>query len=189
MTIKRTIKLYGSLAKKYGKEHTVNAETTFMLFRGLTHILGRGFKKHIADGKWTIHKNSKTTGKALSELQVHQELTDDVHTLHITPAIKGSHGGAAWLEIIVGAVLIYASWGTNPTGWAMVGMGLGMSLVMGGLTQLLAKSPTSGSSEQSYNFNGPVNNTEQGGPVPLIYGKVGNVGGTLISAGISYERI
>ena len=38
----------------------------------------------------------------------------------------------------------------------------------------------------SYNFNGPVNTTAQGNPVPLLYGEM-FVGSATISAGIYSE--
>jgi len=38
----------------------------------------------------------------------------------------------------------------------------------------------------SYNFNGPVNTTAQGNPVPLLYGEL-FVGSSTISAGIYSE--
>ncbi|MNL81044.1 Bacteriophage lambda tail assembly protein I [compost metagenome] len=38
----------------------------------------------------------------------------------------------------------------------------------------------------SYNFNGPVNTTAQGNPVPLLYGRM-IVGSSVISAGIYAE--
>ena len=38
-------------------------------------------------------------------------------------------------------------------------------------------------------FNGPVNSTEQGIAVPVIYGRVRNAGAATISAGISVEQM
>ena len=188
MTIRKIV-LYGEAAKKFGKEHQVDADTTFMVFRGLTHILGRAFKQTIINGKFRIFKNTKGSVKknALSELQVHQELAQDVHTLHVVPVIKGASGQ---LRIVVGLVLMaYGTFGTAYGGgpWAT---SLGASLVIGGVASLIAPTPPSaGASLHSFNFNGPQNSTAQGGPVPLVYGKVGNIGGTMISAGMTYERI
>ena len=188
MTV-RTIKLYGDAGKKFGKEHKVDADTTFMLFRGLTHLLGIGFKKYIKTGTWRVLKNTNTKSEknALTEFDVHKDLDDSVHTLHIVPVIAGA---GAWVRIIIGAVLVaYGTFGQAYGGgpWAT---SLGMGLMLGGVAQLMTPSPkAAGASAQSFNFNGPQNNTAQGGPVPIVYGQVRAVGGTLISAGINYDRI
>ena len=69
---------------------------------------------------------------------------------------------------------------------------LGTALMLGGVMQLLSPqqkglsakdSPDNGA---SYNFNGPVNTTAQGNPVPLLYGEL-IVGSAVISAGIYSE--
>ena len=69
---------------------------------------------------------------------------------------------------------------------------LGTALMLGGVMQLLSPqqkglsakdSPDNGA---SYHFNGPVNTTAQGNPVPLLYGEL-IVGSAVISAGIYSE--
>ena len=66
---------------------------------------------------------------------------------------------------------------------------MGASLIMGGVIELLTpqqKVTSSGDSADntpSYNFNGPVNTTAQGHPVPLAYGEV-MTGSAVISAGV-----
>lgn len=66
---------------------------------------------------------------------------------------------------------------------------VGFMLMMSGVTQMLSPQPkglSTGngvSNEPSYAFNGVVNTTAQGGPVPLGYGRM-IVGSAVISAGI-----
>ncbi|MCH3763267.1 tail assembly protein, partial [Campylobacter coli] len=69
---------------------------------------------------------------------------------------------------------------------------LGLSMMLGGVAQMLSPQqrllsardrPENGA---SYNFNGPVNTTAQGNPVPLLYGEM-FVGSATISAGIYSE--
>jgi predicted phage tail protein len=187
----RNVVLHGIAAKRYGAKHEVDADTTYMLFRGLSHKLGVGFKKLIADNKWRILKNeNKNVRKnALSEMQIHNVL-DDIKTIHIVPVLEGS---GAVFRVIVGAVLIaYGTFGQAYGGgpWATK---LGMALVLGGVAQMIAPVPRASGLNQSlqmtsYNFSGPQNNVQQGGPVPLVYGKVGNVGGTVISLGLTYQK-
>ncbi|MNS78223.1 Bacteriophage lambda tail assembly protein I [compost metagenome] len=71
-------------------------------------------------------------------------------------------------------------------------MSMGIAMAMGGVVQMLspqqkglsaADSPENGA---SYNFNGPVNTSAQGNPVPLLYGRM-IVGSSVISAGIFAE--
>lgn len=76
-------------------------------------------------------------------------------------------------------------------GYAMAAQ-LGVSMMLGGVVQMLSPvqkglstkdGPDNGA---SYNFNGPVNTTAQGNPVPLLYGEI-IVGSATISAGIYAE--
>jgi len=60
----------------------------------------------------------------------------------------------------------------------------GASLVLGGLAQMLAKNPQKPNDSASYLFNGPVNTTEQGNAVPVLYGRL-IIGSQVISASLS----
>lgn len=70
----------------------------------------------------------------------------------------------------------------------------GASLVLQGVSALLAPSPdTSGPVEapaarRSFLFTGSTNTIEQGGPVPILYGRM-RVGSSVVSAGLSIEPI
>jgi predicted phage tail protein len=74
--------------------------------------------------------------------------------------------------------------------------GLGLAMFASGILQMLSPTPEipdySGrekpDSRPSYLFDGPVNTTEQGGPIPLIYGEV-LVGSTIISTSLDVEDI
>ena len=99
----------------------------------------------------------------------------------------------------MGVALIVASfipglnaiaWGSMTLSGAMASMGMAMAL--GGLVQMLSPQQRALSAKDgpnngaSYNFNGPVNTTAQGNPVPLLYGEL-FVGSSTISAGIYSE--
>lgn len=72
----------------------------------------------------------------------------------------------------------------------------GATMVLGGVSQLLTSAPkvndygsrNAADSRPSFVFTGPVNVTEQGGPVPLVYGKC-RVGSIVVSAGLRAEQI
>jgi predicted phage tail protein len=109
----------------------------------------------------------------------------------LAPILAGSK--SKWAGIILGAALIAFAM-TNPFGWAampflgsnlgVVAFGMGASLVLGGIAQLLAPTPKAAdpSDKPSYLFNGPVQTSQQGYPVPVGYGEL-IVGGAVISAG------
>ena len=69
-------------------------------------------------------------------------------------------------------------------------LSFGASLVLGGLSQMLAQTPDTSSRGQgqgldsaSYLFNGPVNTTQQGNPVPILYGRL-IIGSQVVSASV-----
>lgn len=64
--------------------------------------------------------------------------------------------------------------------------GVGMMMVAGQLLQMLSPQPDTGDAEEraeNYLFSGAVNTTRQGGPVPLVYGRM-LTGSSTISASI-----
>ena len=93
-------------------------------------------------------------------------------------------GAGAVGRIVVGAVLMIASPVLGP--WAFQ---VGLSMVIGGVIEALTPRPHMDKVDQSerkdktsYYFNGPVNTTQQGVPVPLIYGRNVLVGSHVVSA-------
>jgi predicted phage tail protein len=69
---------------------------------------------------------------------------------------------------------------------------VGIAMVAGGVMQMLSPqakglgTQDSPNNRPSYSFNGPVNTSVQGNPVPLLYGRM-TVGSAVISAGIYSE--
>lgn len=67
----------------------------------------------------------------------------------------------------------------------------GLTMALTGVSQMLSPQPkasTPADANPSYLFSGPANAVEQGGPVPLIYGRM-RVGSTVISSAIDNEII
>lgn len=106
--------------------------------------------------------------------------------IRISPIIIGSKR-AGLLQTIVGAVLIVLSPFTNGATLAP-----GLALVAGGVIQMLSPqakglgTQDTPNNRPSYSFNGAVNTSVQGNPVPLLYGRM-IVGSAVISAGIYSE--
>jgi predicted phage tail protein len=90
----------------------------------------------------------------------------------------------------------------NPMGWAASGAFLsqstlysvGTAMILGGVSQMIAPTPKAAEpyeppeNKPSYSFNGAVNTTAQGHPVPVGYGRL-IVGSAVISAGIDVDEV
>ncbi len=93
--------------------------------------------------------------------------------------------------VVAGAAISYFSAGSL-SGIGVPMMQMGGAMMLGGVVQLLSPQQRSLSAKDgpqngaSYNFNGPVNTSAQGNPVPVVYGEL-IVGSATISAGIYAE--
>lgn len=179
----QTILLSGSLAKLFGRRHRVVTRG------GWRDIMGYfkqfpGFEEHMAESSSKGLRYAVFNGKEnISQSDLEKPTGRDV--IRIVPVITGSKR-AGILQTIVGAVLLVASiWfpGLAPAGIAMVA---------GGVIQMLSPqakglgTQDTPNNRPSYSFNGAVNTSVQGNPVPLLYGRM-IVGSAVISAGIYSE--
>ena len=126
--------------------------------------------------------------------------------ISIVPVLAGA--GAAG-RIIAGIAIIALSFGIGAIASAGVALGglagigsvgtifvgIGASLVLGGVAQLLAPTPkiatgpdTQNDPRKSYSFSGIQNTSRQGVPVPIVYGET-IVGSVVISAGIDTVQV
>lgn len=115
--------------------------------------------------------------------------------IRIVPHIAGSGDGL--FQVILGAALIGASLipGLNAALWSGASsmlLGMGVSMVLGGITGMLFKPPTAEAPEEkdkpSYAFNGPVNTSLEGNPVSVLFGRL-IVGSQVVSADIRTSEI
>ena len=99
-------------------------------------------------------------------------------------------GGAAVAE----GTLITATAYSSVAAYAATGMMVvGTALVMSGISNLLFSptTPQARDAEEQYTssyFNGAVNLTAQGNPIPLVYGKL-RVGSQVVSAGLLTSKV
>ena len=161
-----------------------------------------GFLNDIRIGKFHVLKGNLDEPFDFGENKVSLLLQyEDDEPFHIMPAVEGAGGNNGWVTAIIGVVLIAATWyagGVGGLGAVLgetagtavyeVGMAMGISLVLTGVSQLLSPTPqvsTKGyereAEKPSFVFNGPVNRTEQGGPVTLVYGEI--VTGSIVAGG------
>ena len=135
--------------------------------------------------------------KNLKEEQLTEEAEE--REIRIAPVLQGAGFGSIF-KIILGVVLVVvsyfipASWGVWGEVLAVAAQGAGMSLAMTGITEMLTPkglSARDGPKNRRFRtpFNGPVNTTAQGNPVPVGYGRM-IIGSAVISAGIySADRL
>lgn len=190
------VRLYGQL-RKFGRDFKfdVNSkrEVIDMIscqIKGFREFLINAEKKGLAFAIFEDKKN-------LNEKELEMTAVEG-KTIRIAPIIIGSKSGGLF-QVVLGVVLIAASIYFAPAsavGYgalaAKAGVGLGVSLIAGGLSSMLSPSPKipkgyeQDGNVASYGFGGAVTTTAQGNPVALIYGER-EVGGAIGSAGIYGE--
>lgn len=182
------IKLSGSLAQKFGREHRRSLDTgkTREVFKALKATLP-GFEDEIKrldrlGMRFAIFRNGRNVGEEEFDRSGTKEI-------RIVPVVSGSKRGGL-LQTIVGAVIFAASFVVpGMQGW---GQALGASLMAGGVIQMLspqAKGLSQSAAPEnlpSYAFGSAKNTTASGNPVPICIGER-RWGGAVISASIRAE--
>lgn len=181
----RTVRLYGRLGSRFGRAHRLAVGSAAEAVRALCVLLP-GFKQELA--------SSKDRGVNYAVFLGRRNITRDElglppgrDDIRIAPVLQGSKR-AGIFQTILGVALVVIGVVTQQYQLAYAGA----AMALGGVVQML--SPTSlglaakdgPDNGASYNFNGPVNTTAQGNPVPLLYGRM-IVGSAVVSAGIYAE--
>lgn len=184
----KTIKLYGILAKKFGKQFKLDVANTREAIRALSAQIP-GFEKFM------LHAHEHGLGFAvyqgkhnISEYEI--DMSTDAAVIKIVPKVIGAGGDNGVLQVVLGVVLVVAGYftfgATSPYGMALIGAGVGMAI--GGITQMLM--PTVDTTQDgnldgnraNKGFGGAVTTVAQGNPVPVLRGRR-EIGGFIVSAG------
>lgn len=185
----KTIILLGELGKRYGRKHLLDVKSPAEAIRALC----ANFKDFAGFVSTSQERNVGyrviNVGESINADQLHHPAG---RTITIAPVIAGA-GGGGLVNIILGGTLIAASILLPPGPWTQPLFTIGAAMALGGAAQLLSPVPkvdaNSGEEiKQSYVFNGAVNTSSQGQPVPFGYGRM-IVGSAVISAGIVVEDI
>lgn len=197
----RTIRIYGRLAKflkrrKFEAEVSSAAEAVRFLLANFPQL-----EQHMADQHYRVSVGSyDLTEQELGDPSGEQEIK-------IVPVVTGAGtvgriiAGVALVALSLlfapGAALAGGLFTLGPTA-VSIGVGIGVSLVLGGVAQLLTPVPRTvglGSTSdtvkdprKSYSFLGIQNTSRQGLPVPIVYGET-LVGSVVISAGIDTVQV
>ena len=191
----KTVKLLGELGKKFGKTFSLDIKNPAEAVRALCANFPE-LKDHLI--------NSEKHGIAYRVIVGKEsQSVDDLHNpsgkqiIKFVPVLMGAGGGLT--NVIIGAVLVVAGFLTSGTFLAPLSpylYAMGASMIIGGVVQMLSPVPRVSSQEMnnqpdnkpSYVFNGAVNTSAQGYPVPVGYGRM-IVGSAVISAGIFVEEL
>ena len=208
----KTIKLYGVLGQKFGREFKLDVANTREAMRALSvqiagfeHFMLHAHEQGLRFAVFLKSKNSSNkrgkkrpaiydhetkrliTGDNIGEEQL--DMHTEADTIHIVPRVMGAGGNNGILQLVLGAILIAASFipGVGQAAQvALIGAGAGMA--MGGVaSMLMPKIDNTQDQNQDGNrankgFGGAVTTVAQGNPVPILYGQR-EIGGFIVSAG------
>ena len=175
----RKLILYGDLADKYGKEHTLDVNTFAEAIKAMS-VNFKGFLDNFKVGKFNCLRND-------------EELVPETLSMgygpgdfHLMAEVIGADKG--FIKAIIGVILIVVGvWFQQP-----YLVGTGISFLLGGVADMLTTVPTmknmstwaapeEANNRPSFLFNGAINLYEQGHPIPIIYGEM-LVGSHTVSA-------
>ena len=189
----RKIKLYGALAKFVGHrvleaDVATAAEAVRFLVTNWPELEG-----HMAKQYYRVH----TAGEDLTLDDVHNPMGREIQ---IVPVMAGA---GAIGRILLGVALIAGAFFTGGATIGLLGLaapvalstvlaGVGVTLLLGGVAQLLTPTPTTSQDEgdprKSFSFSGIQNTTRAGVPVPVVFGEM-LVGGIVVSAGADIVQV
>lgn len=209
----REVYLHGSLKARFGGPFSLDVSSPAEAVRALGSQL-EGFFEAIRAGSWHVLRGELEEPVPCDQ-ETLLLMLGRVQEVHILPEAsggkKGGLGQALLGVVIVAAAVVAApltgggSLALGSTALSLGGLGaitfadiafVGLSLALTGVSSILAPSPSApdvGVNEPpdqrpSHLFNGEVNVSEQGHPVPVGCGRF-RVGSIVVSAGISAERV
>ena len=192
----RKIKLYGPLAEFIGRrvlqaDIATAAEAVRFLVANFP-----GVEQHMADQHYRV----STGNLDLSLDELHYPAGQE--EVRIMPVVVGAGGSLG--KILLGVALIAVSaisfgagafagaFGATAAPGSVALFGIGASLVLGGVAQLLSPVPKFAQGlddpRESYSFSGIQQTSRQGIPVPVVYGKT-LTGSVVISAGVDTVQV
>ena len=194
----KTIKLYGVLAKKFGKQFKLDVANTREAVRALS-VQIPGFEKFMLHA----HEHGLTFAVFQDKHNISEKELDmgtEATVIKIVPKVVGAGGDNGVLQTVLGAVMVVVgvvvtglSWGyAAPVGGALISAGIGM--MIGGVAQMLmpkidnAQDQNQDGNKANFGFGSAVTTVAQGNPVPVLRGRR-EIGGFIVSAGQYAEDI
>lgn len=186
----QTVYLNGGI-EKFGSKWSTDCNNIRDIFK-LIECQTPGFRQYLVDAADSGVNFEIQRGKEILEDADQLLLSLRDEDIIITEVPAGSKDGVTKILAAIAIVTVmfmapgnfFFTAGGAITTPGMIAATLAINLAIGGLTQVMAPGPEtdeeSGQNE-GYLFNGPVTNTPQGLPVPVLYGEL-IVGGKPISA-------
>ena len=201
--MQRKIYLEGELGAKFGKEYTMNVSSFSEVFRCLECNFSNFRQYLISCVDNNVGFVCEVAGRPLnSETELLLEYGEGDMVITSIPA--GSKSAAAKILAAIAIAVIVI---TNPamlpalstgsfsagtfalTNVGLLVAGVGVSLAMAGIQQMMAPDPSVDSNQdESYLFQGTGQTIVEGDPVPVLYGKL-RVPGRPISLQLRNERL
>lgn len=199
----KMIRLYGSLAKKFEDKFDYDPKNIKIKVNSVEEFMKameanfQGFKELInKSGFYRVIRGTFKEGKDVEEKEV--EMTFKETEWRMIPLAAGAGGKGGMFAAIAGVVLIAVGAVASFYGYSAIGvplMKLGLALVIGGVAQMLAPQPGTGNygdrevdKKPSYLFNGPVNTSQPGVTIAVVYGK-SHIGSAFISGGLTVTDV
>lgn len=173
------IRLYGHLRERFGEGFDLAVSSPTEAIRALCAVVP-GFLESFREGSYQVLVGDEP--QTMDTVPFPSGRLD----ISLVPVVVG--GKSEFGQILMGVALIALSFAFPAIGPML--MGMGTSMVLGGIAQMLAGSPQVGGPDDPQNngsfFSGPENTVVQGACLPVGYGKV-LVGSMVVSAGTSAE--
>ena len=200
--------LYGDLAEKFGKELEIHGSNCAKVLQILEANFPGKFYSRLKTGEFFVWQDDERGIETPEDVVMGTGKPE----LHIMPAVAGAGGRGGLLAILgtvlLGAAVVFSGALAAPTlgagvsalfsggtVWSTVAT-IGLGLTLSGVSQLVAPMPDTSRTDSnersedrpSYLYTGPVQNVNEGGAIPLVYGRP-FVGGIIVSGGVAVEQL
>jgi predicted phage tail protein len=177
----RTIRLYGVLGARFGREHRLAIRSSAEAIRALSVVIP-GFRRFL--------QQSRDMGLTFAVFVGKDNITKEQlafptgrQDIRIAPILQGSKRGGIFQTILGAALVVVGVVFEQPSLIAM-----GASMALGGVMQMLSPqagglASTQNQESESYYFNGAANGSANGACVSVVYGEM-LVGSKVGSSGI-----
>ena len=191
----RNIIFKGRMGELFGEVHRLNVKTLQEGLHAIDTMKG-GLRKYLID--CTENGVLMTVQKGEDFIETYEELGMELgkEDIIITPVPAGK--GKSGIGKIIAAIAFIALAIMFPNMALEIGkftadisalfFMTGVQLALSGIIDLTMDDPDELNEEKSQMFNGPINNTKSGVPVPLCYGEM-EVGGAVVNFGFTDRRI
>lgn len=196
----KQIHLHGSLGARFGGPFSLVVRDPAEAVRALSCQLA-GFRDALAVGDWHVVRGDLDAGEPVEDDDALHMALGHASEIHILPAGTGAGQGGVG-KALAGVALIGAAFFTGglALGALTISSGtlgaIGAGLAVAGVSQMLATTSNTDTYDErekpderpSFMFDGPVNTSTQGLPVPVVYGHL-RVGSVVVSAGMTAEEL